>query len=263
MRSVHHAPRCGVPALPITRSAFEFTPVSGRGTVRSWTVVRQAFLPGFDEDLPFVLVDVELVEQSRSPADRPVAGRRHADLHIGDAVVVAFEDLAPGRGCSRFRARPVSGRFAASNKVAIVGYAHSQVRPPRRSPTRGAGRRNSPRRNRRRGLARRADRRLRQLEPVTDRGGQGAEDGVSIVSSTWLAQHLGAAPRYVAGFDGIGQIPGSVAIAVNAVASGAADYVLFHRALHNPVGRYHANPMREVRGCSNGQRRRGFSARWP
>jgi uncharacterized protein len=42
--------------------AFEFTPVSGRGAVRSWTVVRQAFLPGFDADLPFVLVDVELVE---------------------------------------------------------------------------------------------------------------------------------------------------------------------------------------------------------
>ena len=77
-------------------------------------------------------------------------------------------------------------------------------------------------------------------------GGQGAEDGVSIVSSAWLAQHLGAAPRYVAGFDGIGQITGSVAIAVNAIASGAADYVLLHRALHNPAGRYHANPMREV-----------------
>jgi uncharacterized OB-fold protein len=75
---------------------FEFTQVSGRGVVRSWTVVRQAFLPGFDDDLPFVLVDVELVEQ----ADLRLIGRLldgvHADLHIGDAVVVGFEDLAPG-----------------------------------------------------------------------------------------------------------------------------------------------------------------------
>ncbi len=75
---------------------FTFTPVSGRGIVRSWTVVRQAFLPGFDEDLPFVLVDVELVEQ----ADLRLIGRLlegiHADLHIGDPVAVAFEELAPG-----------------------------------------------------------------------------------------------------------------------------------------------------------------------
>ena len=76
--------------------AFEFTPVSGRGTVRSWTVVRQAFLPGFDDDLPFVLVDVELVEQ----ADLRLIGRLldgvDVDLHVGDGVVVGFEDLAPG-----------------------------------------------------------------------------------------------------------------------------------------------------------------------
>jgi uncharacterized OB-fold protein len=74
----------------------EFTPVSGRGTVRSWTVVRQALLPGFDGDLPFVLVDVELVEQ----ADLRLVGRLldgvGTDLHVGDGVVVGFEDLAPG-----------------------------------------------------------------------------------------------------------------------------------------------------------------------
>jgi uncharacterized OB-fold protein len=70
--------------------------VSGGGTVRSWTVVRQALLPGFDDDLPFVLVDVELVEQ----ADLRLIGRLldgvTADLHVGDAVVVGFEDIAPG-----------------------------------------------------------------------------------------------------------------------------------------------------------------------
>lgn len=84
---------------PHCRSAepeFEFTPVSGEGRVRSWTVVRQELLPGFEEDLPFVLVDVELVEQS----DLRLIGRLldgvDADLHIGDAVTVAFEDLAPG-----------------------------------------------------------------------------------------------------------------------------------------------------------------------
>lgn len=75
---------------------FEFTPVSGRGTVRSWTVVRQALLPGFEKELPFVLVDVELVEQ----ADLRLIGRLldgvGAQLNVGDVVVVGFEDLAPG-----------------------------------------------------------------------------------------------------------------------------------------------------------------------
>jgi acetyl-CoA acetyltransferase len=73
---------------------------------------------------------------------------------------------------------------------------------------------------------------------------------VSIVSSNWLAEHLGVNPRYVAGFQGYGQVPGAVALAVNAVASGGADYVLMHRALHNPAGRYHGNPMREAAGSS-------------
>jgi uncharacterized OB-fold protein len=75
---------------------FEFTPVSGRGTVRSWTVVRQAFLPGFEDDLPFVLVDVELVEQKELRLIGRLLDGPDADLHVGDAVVVGFEDLAPG-----------------------------------------------------------------------------------------------------------------------------------------------------------------------
>ena len=69
---------------------------------------------------------------------------------------------------------------------------------------------------------------------------------------------MGAEPRYVAGFDGIGQITGSVGIAVNAIASGAADYVLFHRALHNPAGKYHANPMRQAHGPMQWTAPQGF-----
>jgi uncharacterized protein len=97
--------RCGQCTMPpdvvcphchATDPGFEFTPVSGRGTVRSWTVVRQAFLPGFDDDLPFVLVDVELVEQSELRLIGRLLDGVGADLHIGIKVVVAFEDLAPG-----------------------------------------------------------------------------------------------------------------------------------------------------------------------
>jgi acetyl-CoA acetyltransferase len=79
-------------------------------------------------------------------------------------------------------------------------------------------------------------------------GAHAAEDGISLVSANWLAEHLGVNPRYAAGFQGFGQIPGAVALAVNAVASGAADHVVMHRALHNPRGRYHENPMRQAPG---------------
>ena len=75
MLTVARCGECGTLTLPpdvvctacgSTDPAFEFTPVSGRAVVRSWTVIRQAFLPGFDRELPFVLVDVELVEQAGS-----------------------------------------------------------------------------------------------------------------------------------------------------------------------------------------------------
>jgi acetyl-CoA acetyltransferase len=152
----------------------------------------------------------------------------------------------------------VSGRFAASNRVAVVGYAHSQVR---RHADQSLG---ALALDTARAAAIDAGLRLDQIDGFVSSsllptaGGQGADDGVSIVSSPWLAQHLGATPRYVAGFDGIGQITGSVGVAVNAVASGAADYVLLHRALHNPAGRYHANPMREARGPMQWTAPQGF-----
>jgi uncharacterized OB-fold protein len=81
---------------PHCRSAnprFVFEPVTGSGTIRSWIVLHDSFLPGFAEDLPFVLVDVELDEQ----LDLRMIGRLldgpDSALHIGDRVAVAFEDL--------------------------------------------------------------------------------------------------------------------------------------------------------------------------
>jgi acetyl-CoA acetyltransferase len=138
--------------------------------------------------------------------------------------------------------------FGSRNRVAVAGYAQSPV-------------------------VRHADRSLGALTLQTARaaisdaglrvdqidgfvtaslfptaGAHALKDGVSLVSANWLAEHLGVHPRYAAGFQGMGQLPGAVAMAVNAVASGAADYVLMHRALHNPRGRYHANPMTEAHG---------------
>jgi hypothetical protein len=78
------------------KPAFEFTPVEGGGTVRSWTVIRDSFLPGFRDAVPFVLVDVELdVQPDLRLIGRLVDGPG-AELHLGDRVTTVFDDVAPG-----------------------------------------------------------------------------------------------------------------------------------------------------------------------
>lgn len=84
-------PHCGT-----GDAAWEFVPVSGRGTVRSWTVVRQSFLPGFADLLPFPLVDVELAEHPELRLIGRLLDGPDAPLRLGAAVTAAFDDVAPG-----------------------------------------------------------------------------------------------------------------------------------------------------------------------
>lgn len=144
------------------------------------------------------------------------------------------------------------------NRVAIVGYAHSAIERHAGRPL-GAVAVDTAR-------AAIADAGL--TVPAVDgfvgsamlpsAGVHQVVDGVSVVTPHWLARSLGAAPRYVAGFDGIGQVSGSVAMAVNAVISGAADYVVVHRALHNPAGSYHGNAANDFRGAQQWVAPQGF-----
>ena len=94
--SLTHPPEVVCPHCGSTDPRYAFEPVSGRGAVRSWTVMRQSALSGFEADLPFVLVDVELAAQ----ADLRLIGRLvdgpDAPLRLGAAVRVTFEDLEPG-----------------------------------------------------------------------------------------------------------------------------------------------------------------------
>lgn len=79
-----------------TDRPFEYQVVSGNGSVRSWTVIRMAFLPGFADDVPYVMVDVELDEQ----ADLRMIGRLtdgvDAPVHIGARVRVGFDTVVDG-----------------------------------------------------------------------------------------------------------------------------------------------------------------------
>jgi uncharacterized protein len=93
-RALTHPPDEVCPHCGSTEPRFIFMPVSGRGTVRSWTVVRRSFLPGFD--VPYLLVDVELVEQANLRLIGRLLDGPDALLQVGNAVRVAFEDIAPG-----------------------------------------------------------------------------------------------------------------------------------------------------------------------
>lgn len=71
--------------------------------MRSWTILHQSFLPGFDDLLPFVLVDVELSEQAELRMIGRLLDGVGPSLALGSAVAVAFEDIAPGVAVPAFR----------------------------------------------------------------------------------------------------------------------------------------------------------------
>ena len=89
-------------------------------------------------------------------------------------------------------------------------------------------------------------------------GGRAVVDGIHTVTGEWVVDHLQIEPRWMCGFQGLGQISGAVIEATEAVASGAADYVVLHRAMYNPRGRYHANPMTEAAGVDQWSAPHGY-----
>jgi len=70
--------------------------------VKSWTVVRDSFLPGFGSEVPYVLVDVQLdCEPSIRMIGRLLDGPEAA-LRIDDRVTLAFESPADDVGVPAF-----------------------------------------------------------------------------------------------------------------------------------------------------------------
>ncbi len=86
-------PRDVCPWCRSTDPRYVTQPVAGGGVVRSWTIVRDSFLPGFADDVPYVLVDVELdVQPGLRMIGRLVDGP-DAPLVLGDRVTVTFDRL--------------------------------------------------------------------------------------------------------------------------------------------------------------------------
>lgn len=70
--------------------------VSGRGSIYAFTILRQAFLPDFAENLPYAIA---LVELDDAPGVRLMTNIVEADvdqLSVGDPLEVVFEPRGDG-----------------------------------------------------------------------------------------------------------------------------------------------------------------------
>ena len=80
---------------------FDWARSSGRGEVYTWTVVYRASHPGFEPEVPFAAVVVEMEEGPRVVShlvDVPIES-----LAIGMPVEVVFDDVTPEWSLPKFR----------------------------------------------------------------------------------------------------------------------------------------------------------------
>jgi uncharacterized OB-fold protein len=82
---------------------LEFAPVSGRGTIYTFTVMHQPSVAGFEDEVPYINIVVELNEQRLLFM---VSNLPHADrdkVRIGGRVEVHFEERGPDLVLPQFR----------------------------------------------------------------------------------------------------------------------------------------------------------------
>lgn len=90
-------PSCG------RRNGIEWRKLSGKGSMYSFTVVRQVIdnSPAFQADIPFVIGLIELDEGPRIYSN--VTGSKPEDVAINDRVAVYFDDVTPEFSLPKFR----------------------------------------------------------------------------------------------------------------------------------------------------------------
>lgn len=87
-------PRCLSPQ-------FEWTDVSGRGTVFSFVVFHRAYHAGFAQEIPYNVALVQLDEGPRLYSN--IVGTPNEQVRVGDAVAVVFDQVTPEVWIPKFR----------------------------------------------------------------------------------------------------------------------------------------------------------------
>src|SRR5262245_56820026 len=89
-RYFNHPPKLVCDACLSQHLAFE--PVSGRGTIYSFSIMHQPNIAGFEEQIPYVNILVALEEQPLLLKVSNLPGSEKDKIRIGNKVAVYFED---------------------------------------------------------------------------------------------------------------------------------------------------------------------------
>jgi uncharacterized OB-fold protein len=97
---VQHCKSCGTYRYPPARwcseclsEDIEWVKVSGKGAVWSWCVFHRQYFKGFDEEMPYTVVLIELDEGPKLYSN--LVGVSKDDIRIGMRVRAAFEQATP------------------------------------------------------------------------------------------------------------------------------------------------------------------------
>lgn len=92
------------PRCPWCRSGdWAWLTLPGTGTVYTYTVVRQAFLPALAGTVPYVVAVVELDGADGARLVSNVVDADPSEVSVGAPVAVAWEDMGPELALPRFR----------------------------------------------------------------------------------------------------------------------------------------------------------------
>ena len=80
-----------------------FESVSGKGKIYSYTIMHQKNVPGFEAEIPYLNVLVELEEQPKLFMITNLRGAGPKDVKIGQAVEVIFERLTDDIALPQFK----------------------------------------------------------------------------------------------------------------------------------------------------------------
>jgi uncharacterized OB-fold protein len=83
--------------------SFTFTPITPRGTVLNWTVMHDAMVRGFQDEVPWVHAMVAFDDQPSLRFVSVIENGLTADLRIGAPVEVILRDVADGVTLPYFR----------------------------------------------------------------------------------------------------------------------------------------------------------------
>ena len=86
-----HYPRPVCPKCQSWNSGW--SQVSGKGKIWSWTVIHQALDPAVADQLPYNLVEIELIEQDGLRLTSNLINCKSDEIEIGMPVEVVFEEI--------------------------------------------------------------------------------------------------------------------------------------------------------------------------